>query len=88
MKLRKSDVRWVRLANETDTAMLRQHAYVPDISRVPYIGDLYIGNISLCHSSRQGNENEQIDHYENVKGEPFEEAKACKRCVEIFNKLE
>lgn len=87
MKLRKSDVRWVRLENSDATATLRQHGYMPTISRVPYIGELYIGNISLCHASQQGNEDAHTDHYENVKGEPFEEVNACKRCIEIYNKL-
>lgn len=88
MKPRKSYVRWVSLENSDATATLRQHGYIPDVARVPYIGELYIGNISLCHSSRQGNEDAQIDLYENVIGEIFDEQKACKRCVGIFNKLE
>jgi hypothetical protein len=87
MKIRKSDVRWVRLENEDATATLRQHGYVPDVTRTKWYNELYIGNVSLCGSSRQGNENAEVDNYNRVKDEGLNKDKACKRCIEIYEKL-
>jgi hypothetical protein len=79
-------MKWLQIENETGTATLRQHCYVPQERKRPYTGEPYIGNVSLCGKSHVGNENAEIEEYDKVDAERFIFYVCCKKCFAIYNK--
>lgn len=74
-------MKWLQVENSGATAMLKQHAYIHHVCRVPYIGEKYDGNISLCKRSSVINEDELRIAYNDLDSEPLNESKACKICL-------
>lgn len=72
--------KWVRLDNESGTATLKQHYFVPHVIGRRYTGEEYTGNISLCGNVWHGNENGEIEDFDKIVGEPIGD-NICLRCL-------
>jgi hypothetical protein len=76
--------KWVTLENESGTASLKQHCFIPYEATSRYTGELYVGNISLCGKVWAGNGDEEIEMFYLLDGETQHPA-ACKRCLKVYN---
>lgn len=66
----------------------KQHAYVPSVRRIPYIGDIYNGNRTLCNKRFGIMEDERFVDIKDIKPEVLNTDEVCKKCLNIFRKLE
>jgi hypothetical protein len=74
--INRNDVKWLTLENETGTATLKQHGYIP-------YGD---GNKALCCGGFAVEPDETPTPWIRLKSEFIRES-CCKTCLNIFNKL-
>lgn len=79
-------VKWFTADNETGTATLKQHAYIPIMRKTPIIRDTYEGNRSLCRSGFGISEDGELySDWATIEGENMNPEKCCKQCLRIFN---
>lgn len=72
--------KWVTLENESGTASLKQHCFIPADTNHRYTGEAYVGNISLCGKVWAGNGGEEVEMFALLEGEP-QHPQACKLCL-------
>lgn len=76
------EILWITLESEKTEKSLKQHAYVPKMSRG---GNKR--NISLCGKYKQIADDEKPELFNNMVGEKLYLPNVCKTCLKKFNKL-
>jgi hypothetical protein len=80
--------KWVSLDTMDGEGSLKQHCFKPRSAKMPWTGEPYDGNVSLCgnvHAASAYHEELQED-FIMLQGEPLD-PKGCKMCLKIYQKL-
>ncbi len=80
------EAKWFTADNETGTATLKQHAYVPHRYNPSY-SEPYNGNKVACGKGYLADEDYRAIDYTKIDGEPVSENR-CKRCIKIIQSQE
>jgi hypothetical protein len=80
-----TQIKWMALDSADGQRSLRTHGFIPKVRKRKYTGEEYIGNISLCGKVVVGNEDEQIEVFENIDNEGYLNKNVCHTCLSKSN---
>lgn len=78
-----SEVKWMALDSVDGERSLRTHGFIPKVRKRKYTDEEYVGNVSLCGRVVCGNENEEIEAFENIVNEGYLLKTVCKKCLSL-----
>lgn len=87
IKITTDSIKWFAPDSEDGERSLRQHAFVHKVCKTAWIREEYNGNISLCKGGSLNDGEEKNTAFVDIEGEQFDESKACKKCLKIYNDL-
>lgn len=76
---------WHTFDGKNGDTSWRQHAFINTIRTVPYTGDKYIGNKTLCSRSGASEDGETYLSINEINNEEIS-SECCKTCLKIYNK--
>ncbi len=87
--MKRTDIKWCRLDNATETATLKQHGYIRKERVSTEWEQKYEGNAQLCYPRGfVSDDGESAMKFEDIDFYKLDPSKnACKRCLKIYNNI-